>query len=78
MIKDLKKILPHIRFWLWGAMHYERFDQFQILLLPPVWIAPNYFHKATKEMIVIVGSKNSSNCNNRTHLCRHLQKQSVG
>ncbi len=54
-MKKWKEVKCSIRFWLWGAMHYERFDQFQVRLLPPIWIAPNYFHKPTKELILILG-----------------------
>lgn len=54
-MKKWKEVKGHIHFWLWGAMHYKRFDQFQIRLLPPIWIAPTYFHKPTKELILILG-----------------------
>jgi hypothetical protein len=55
MQMNFNKIAGHIRFWLWGAMHYKRFDQFQLLLVPPSWVAPHYYSEATKEWLFIAG-----------------------
>lgn len=52
---NVKKFFVHIRFWVWGAMHYSQFDKFQILLLLPVRFAPWFYNKETREIILLIG-----------------------
>lgn len=54
-ISRLKKLIKRIRFWVWGAMHYNRFEEFFVILLPPMWVKRGYYNKETKEVVYLLG-----------------------
>lgn len=37
-MKKIKRLITNIKFWVWAAMHCERFHYFQIVLHPGVKI----------------------------------------
>ena len=51
----LVKLLKHARFSMWGAMHYNRFDQFRIVLIPLVYVVTHPYHLNKREIAFLFG-----------------------